>query len=100
MTTTTFLHEHEQNIPLENQELQGYLEEIRLATKKNWQLLERKHTTRGGLFSRAVSTKSYELYVEVGGVAPFQQLTCVQTEREVYAYFFGMLSGLTRTRQR
>jgi hypothetical protein len=104
MCITTFLHDGEQNQALKNKEMSELLAEVREVTGENWQVIEREYITKFW-FKENIRTLSYELYVEVGEVGPFQQINFYRDEMSssinirvtaelIIAYFYGMLSGI------
>lgn len=93
MVCTTYLHQSKQNKPTSDNDLNELLEEIRLETNENWQAVERTRFVPRFLRKPKVTTE-LNLYVEVGGCLPFQELFCVRTHREAKAYLLGLLEGL------
>lgn len=100
MPMTTFLYDSDLNVPTSNKELNEMLKEIRSVTGENWQIIERE---KRRLFRRLV--KVYELYVEVGGIGPFQVInfyrentgTSINESNStelVMAYLTGILAGI------
>jgi hypothetical protein len=110
MCITTFLHDGEQNQVLKNKEIAELLAEVREKTDENWQVIEHEHVSRPRWFKETIRTLSYELYVEVGGCLPFQQINFYRDEMSssiniritaelIIAYFYGMLSGLNNLKK-
>lgn len=91
----TSISECRLNKPTRDAQLNQLLAEVREATQENWQVVEYQGVRDGmlwGLFSEIYTY--YGLYVEVGGILPYQELSCVNTAKEVIAYLCGVLTGL------
>lgn len=94
MPITTFLHDAELNQPTGDDELDELLDEARRLSGRNYQVVTRRAVERHGflgLRSRNVTRTS--LYLEVGGVGPWQWLSSTQTVETVRAYLLGLING-------
>jgi hypothetical protein len=103
MCITTFLADWELNQPLHSKLLTVLLNEVRTKTERNWQIVERTVYVRPHWWSRKVTKEYlYELYLEVGGVGPYQQINFyrsgayssinIAVEIEIIAaYLYGVL---------
>ena len=94
MPVTTFLHDSELNQPSSDREIDELLAEVRKTTGRNYQIVERRWTERFGLFGlRKRPVSRMGVYLEVGGVGPWQELQCTKNPETVRAYLLGMLGG-------
>lgn len=107
---TTFLHDGELNVPTSNPDLNDVLAKVRKADPSaNWQVIERvtKKKCWGGLWMEIKQFRSYELYLYVGGVGPWQQINFYRENSDssinvsnsadlVVAFLLGILTGLHR----
>ena len=116
MVCTTFLHDSELNVRTSNDEINTMLAEVREATGKDWQVVERTHTaSKGFLFWKKKFTyRSYELYVYVGGMGPwqvinfyrdapvgqFKSINFSNSAELVVAFFYGIMSGVWSERNK
>lgn len=80
------------NKPTKDEELNELLLEVRNKTKRNFQVIERTYTIKHLCWKNEIGY-NYELLVEVGGILPFQVITCARTIREIKAYLFGTLNN-------
>ena len=97
MVATTFLHEHELNRPTGDDELDELLAAAREATGENYQIVMHRSVERfGPLRLRRREVLRPQLYLEVGGVGPWQVLMCAHDRATVNAYLFGLLNGFQR----
>lgn len=106
MCVTTFLHDSELNVPTSNTDLNDLLKEVREATGKDWQILERNREVRQWPWKfKHQTVKSYELYVYVGGMGPWQQINfysstsgssinLVSPVEPIMMYLMGIMSGV------
>ncbi len=96
MVATTSLFESEQNQPTGDVDLDELVAEVREKTGENWQVVKRlDYWRRKHWWSR--KKKGFyriDLYVEVGGLFPFQVLQCVRNTGEAKAYLYGVLTGM------
>lgn len=91
---TTFLHDGELNRPTGSIVLDELLADARKLTGMNYQIVSRQAFKRYGLFGmRTRRVWRVGLYVEVGGMAPWQVITCAQTSETVQAYLYGLING-------
>jgi hypothetical protein len=107
---TTFLHDGELNVPTSNSTLNEVLAQVREADPSaNWQVIERVTEKRywSGLWFEVEQRRSYELYLYVGGIGPWQQInfyrenssSSINTSNSadlVVAFLLGILAGLHR----
>lgn len=94
MPITTFLHDSELNQPSGDSELDELLEEARRLSGRNYQVV--KHQVRvWHLWPRPGSrcADRFYLYVEVGGVGPWQWMSSIQNIETVRAYLLGIING-------
>lgn len=89
---TTCLSPHQLNKPTRDVLLNEVLAEVRQCTGENWQVVEFTNITRKWFRDREYVW--YGLHVEVGGVLPYQVISCVNTAKERKAYLYGILTGL------
>ena len=95
MPVTTFLAEHQLNQPTGDDELDELLAEAKQRTGKNYQIVMHKTLRRSGLFGLKKQVEDTPaLYVEVGGVGPWQAFMCAQNRATVGAFLLGMLNGI------
>lgn len=95
MPITTFLHDSELNKPTGNNEIDKLLAEVRLITGRDYQVIATKEVVRFGfldLRKRLVTRMS--VYVLVGGIGPWQWLTCAHDIDTTRSYLLGVLNGL------
>ena len=97
---TTILYDYEMNVPLQNGELQRTLDFIRAKSNMNWQVVARELLVKKKawqFFRKHRKKTMYEVYVEVGGVLPWQLLNFMNgtylTEPELGAYLMGLKNG-------
>lgn len=91
---TTFLQEGDLNQPTGSIVLDELLAEARKLTGINYQVVSRQAFKRYGLFGmRTRRVWRVGLYVEVGGMAPWQMMSCAQTSDTVAAYLYGVING-------
>lgn len=95
MPITTFLHDSELDQPSGHPEIDQLVAEVRKRTGRNYQVVTHRWGECYGYFRlrRRVITRM-GLFVEVGGVGPWQWLSSTQTAHEVRAYLLGILNGL------
>lgn len=107
---TTFLHDGELNVPTSNSTLNEVLAQVREADPSaNWQVIERvtEKRCRRGLWFEMKQRRSYELYIYVGGMGPWQLINFYQENSGssinvgnsadlVVAFLLGILAGLHR----
>ena len=94
MPITTFLHDAELNQPTGDADIDEFLAEARNLTGRNYQVVTRRAIERHGflgLRTRIVTRTS--LYVEVGGMGPWQWLSSTVTHAQVRAYLLGLING-------
>ena len=91
---TTCLSPHQLNRPTRDVLLNEGLTEVRQRTSENWQVVEFTNITRKWFRDREYVW--YGLYVEVGGVLPYQVIFCVNTAEKCKAYLYGVLTGMNR----
>ena len=92
---TTFLHDGELNRPTGSIVLDELLADARKLTGMNYQIVSRQAFKRYGLFGmRTRRVWRVGLYVEVGGMAPWQVMQCAQTSETVQAYLYGLIHGV------
>jgi hypothetical protein len=94
MVATTFLLDSELDIPTGDEELDELLADACRLTGRNYQILI--HTTIErygflGLKKRRVNWP--QLYLEVGGMAPWQVMQCAGAYPTVKAYLYGLVNG-------
>lgn len=111
MVTTTCLYDYEQNRPIKNKEVAIVLAAVRKFTGENWQVVETEHLSGPTWFKEVKRRFSYEVYIEVGGMLPFQRINFYLDDSVylddsdsslnfnvsaelVVAYLYGVLSGL------
>lgn len=94
MPITTFLHDGELNQPTGDREIDELLAEVRRNTGRNYQVVTRRAVERFGLFGlRKHLLTRMSVYLEVGGMGPWQWISCTQDAATVRAYLLGMLGG-------
>ena len=94
MPVTTFLHDGELNQPSGDAEIDELLAEVRKTTGRNYQVVARHWVERfGPLWLRTRQATRMSVYLEVGGVGPWQELQCTKNLDTVRAYLLGMLDG-------
>lgn len=94
MPVTTFLHDSELNRPTSDSEIDELLAEVRKTTGRNYQIVETCWTERFGFLGlRTRPASRMRVYLEVGGVGPWQELQCTKNPDTVRAYLLGMLNG-------
>jgi hypothetical protein len=95
MPLTTFLGDWELNKPSGDQEIDELLAEARKVTGENYQVVNRYSEERYGFLGHRRRKKATPgLYLEVGGVGPWQVLMCAQNAETVKAYLYGLLNGV------
>lgn len=96
MPLTTTLHACDLDQPTGNAELDRLLADAKAATGDNYQIVMRpvygkRHT---GLWTKTVRVGTApQLYVQVPGVFPWQEMQCASDERTVFAYLYGLVNG-------
>ncbi len=94
MPITTFLHDGELNQPSGDAEIDELLDEVKQNTGRNYQVVTHRAVERIGLFGlRKREFTRMSVYLEVGGMGPWQWLSCTQDAATVRAYLLGMLGG-------
>lgn len=78
--------------PTQDKELNEILKQVKDITKYNFQVIERIYTVRHWL-KKNEKKYNYELLVEVGGILPFQIITCAKTLSEIKCYLLGILNN-------
>lgn len=97
MPITTFLHEAELNQPTGDAELDDLLAEARSLTGRNYQVVTHRAIERHGFFGlRTRIVIRTCLYLEVGGIGPWQWLSSMQTVETVRAYLLGLINGCNK----
>ena len=89
----TCLSPHQINKPTRDVPLNEVLAEVRQRTGENWQVVEFTNITRKWFRDR--EHVWYGLHVEVGGIFPYQVISCVNTAEECKAYLYGVLTGMS-----
>lgn len=102
---TTFLDDRELNIPLEDDRVNKILEEVRVASKQDWQIVKYRVWTKKRLFRKRAEIVYYGLYLYVGGIGPWQQINFYRSDTDtsinpcvsldlIVAFLLGYLAGL------
>lgn len=94
MPITTFLHDAELNRPTGDSEIDELLAEVRRCSGRNYQVVAWRRVERFGPFwLRKRPITRMNLYLEVGGMGPWQWLSCTTDAATVRAYLLGCLGG-------
>lgn len=92
---TTGIHPSKLNMPTRDAELNALLKKVRQTTGQNWQAVEYCEKLT---FGRRIHW--YGLYLEVGGVLPYQQISGISTAKEAKGYLAGFLAGIEFSNKR
>lgn len=98
MPETTFLHDSELGRPSGDAEIDELLAEVRQRTDRNYQVVVHRHAARVILRRRVV--EHMQLYLRVGGVAPWQVLGCAHDRPTIRSYLIGVINGLNEAERR
>ena len=92
MVATTILCEWEMNVPTEDRDIDDMLSVVRELTGKDYQVVVRRNEDRR-LFSKNRVWYDWQLYVQVGGMLPWQVILCANTRHSIFAYLCGIING-------
>lgn len=94
MVETTFISDGELNKPTGDPIIDEILNDVREATKEDFQIITRSRYVRCGfLWLRKKKLTSYRLCMYVGGVGPWQIITIADDQKSIVAYLYGIFNG-------
>lgn len=92
MVCTTTLANWEIDVPTGDVDIDEALDEARKLTGKDLQVVVTKNEDRR-VFARNRVWDSWQLYVKVEGIFPWQVMMCANSRETIFSYLCGMVNG-------